>query len=108
MVSTRSRGFTVVELLICVAILGCLAALVLFLGAHFIKGGSETLFGSAAPARAWAEELKYTFVATTCTNSPAEGGYVRCTVRVKEKVDPIPLECGIASQRCSIMRGPGQ
>jgi prepilin-type N-terminal cleavage/methylation domain-containing protein len=105
---TRSRGFTLIELLIVVAVLGCIAALALYFGASLIKGGSPTLFGSDAPARAWAEELKYSFVAASCTNSPADGGYVRCSVRVEEKQDPIALECGIASKRCSIMRASGQ
>jgi prepilin-type N-terminal cleavage/methylation domain-containing protein len=100
----HSRGFTLVELLITVAILGVVGVAGLFFAARW----SSPIFDSDNAAKAWAQGLQYSFVASDCMNTPAAGGYVRCTVRVLEQKEPIPLECGIVSKKCSIMKASNQ
>lgn len=97
--TSRRRGLTVLELMIGLAILGAFAVgAVLFIVRH------TSTFDLEGAAQEWASKLDYHFVSSTCTNSLAEGNYVRCTVRVLEVKEPIPLECSVVSQNCSMMR----
>lgn len=97
--NSRARGFTVVELFIGVSILAIFVLGVVW----FILQHTNT-FDVKDAAQEWAQSLEYHYVSSTCTNSLAEGRYVRCTVRVLEVKEPIPLECGVLSQKCSMMK----
>lgn len=95
----KRRGLTVLELMIGMAVLGCFAVgSVLFIVRYTATFDLEDATGE------WARKLDYHIVSSTCMNSLAEGNYVRCTVRVLEVKEPIPLECSVVSQKCSMMK----
>ena len=86
------RGLTIVEVLIVLSIVGVIAVLLI----------RSQAFDANDAAHEWARSLKYTLISSECTNSPGTTGYIRCTVRVEENREPISLECGVVSERCSM------
>lgn len=95
----RARGLTVLELLI-----GMMIFALFVVGAVWFIVQHTQAFDVKDAAQEWAQSLEYHYVNSTCANSLAEGNYVRCTVRVMEVKDPIPLECGVLSKKCSMMK----
>lgn len=88
-----SRGFTLIELIIVVAVIGVLVGLV---GIGVTKCSSSQ--GTAEEeARAYASKMGMEIKGLSCMNRDTDGdGYVSCTLNVVEKdgkTTPVPIEC---------------
>jgi len=88
-----SRGFTVIEVIICVALLGVFAVLI---GMQVITWSSSQGLAEEE-ARNYAAKMDRTLKGVSCMNRDIDGdGYVSCTLNVVEKdgsLSRVPIEC---------------
>lgn len=96
-----SRGFTLIELMIVVSILGIIAVGVIFGVTKWLLAGEGGVYDLKDAAEVWAHKLQYQVVATECSNIDSDGDfYVSCDVRVVGQEAPLALECHVVTQRC--------
>jgi prepilin-type N-terminal cleavage/methylation domain-containing protein len=88
-----SRGFTLIELIIVMSILGFIVALAGFI----FKSCSSSRNTAEEEARVYASKMGMTLKGVSCMNRDTDDdGYVSCTLNVIEKdgkENSIPIEC---------------
>lgn len=85
-----NRGFTLIEMMICIIIAGVLAALV-----ATTLGGCDADWQKAEKAASeYSAKVPGSTGEVSCMKTDSDGdGYCRCTIFRKEK-DPLHVECG--------------
>ena len=93
MTNNKSRGFTLVELLIVVAIIG----IIVVLAGGFIFNSCSSSKGTAEDeARKYGVSLGLEVKGVSCTNRDTDGdGYVSCSISYIDngKISIMPVEC---------------
>lgn len=93
MKSRVSRGFTLVELIIAIAVLGLIAVLV----GSWLTKCSSSRDEAEEEARSYAQKMGMEIKGVSCMNLDTDdNGYVSCTLNVIEKdgkTSPVPIEC---------------